>query len=90
MKRQVTQISVHQSSKVLGVFHFLLAALVCMPLAMLAFLLTRKLDYLALVLLPFAYWMLTYGVSAVLAWAYNIAAKNFGGIEYVTAEIERD
>jgi hypothetical protein len=90
MKRQITQISVHQSSKVLGVFHFLLSALICMPLAVLAFLLTRKLEYLALVLIPFAYWLLTYGASAMLAWTYNIAAKNFGGVEYNTAEVEHE
>ncbi len=90
MKKQITQISVHQSSKVVGVFQFLLAALIFMPLAILAFLLTRKLEYLALVLIPFAYWLVVYGFAAIFAWTYNIAAKNFGGIEYNTSEVDSE
>lgn len=88
MKRQITQVSVHQSSKVFGVFHFLLSALICMPLAVLAFLLTRKLEYLSLVLIPFAYWVISYIAGAILAGCYNVAAKNFGGIEYTTHDID--
>ncbi len=88
MKKQITQISVAQSSKVFGLFHFLLSALICMPLAILTFLLTRKLEYLAIALIPFAYWIASYVLGAVIAWTYNIAAKNFGGIEYETAEID--
>lgn len=88
MKKQITQVSVQQSSKVFGLFHFLLAALICMPLAVLAFLLTRKLEYLALVLIPFAYWLVSYGLGALIAWVYNISARNFGGIEYETSDID--
>lgn len=88
MRKQITQISVHQSSKVIGVFQFLLSALIFMPIAILAFLLTRKLEYLALVLIPFGYWVICYGFSALVVWAYNIAAKNFGGIEYNTADVD--
>ncbi len=88
MKKQITQISVHQSSKVFGVFQFLLAALIFMPLAILAFLLTRNLQYLALVLVPFAYWIVCYVFSALVAASYNVAAKNFGGIEYNTADVD--
>jgi hypothetical protein len=88
MKRQITQISVQQSSKVFGVCHFLLSALICMPLAILAFLLTRKLEYLGLVLIPFANWVISYIAGAVIAGVYNVAAKNFGGIEYTTHDID--
>ncbi len=90
MKKQITQISVHQSSKLLGVLHFLLSSLICMPVAILAFLLTRKLEYLSIVLVPFAYWVVTYVAGALFAWAYNVAAKNFGGLEYNTQEVDID
>lgn len=90
MKKQITQISVQQSSKVIGVFQFLLASMIFMPIAILTFLLTRKLEYLAIGLIPFAYWLVVYGFAVVVAWTYNIAAKNFGGVEYNTSEVDSD
>jgi len=88
MKKQITEISVQQSSKLIGVLQFLVTSLICMPLAILAFLMTRKIEWLGIVFIPFAIWVVSYVFSFVLVWGYNIAAKSFGGLEYYTSEVE--
>ncbi len=88
MKKQITFISVHPSSRLLGLLNFLIAAMICTPAAILSFLLTRNVEFLAILLLPFIFWLLGYVLSAMFAWIYNFAAKQCGGFEYYTREVE--
>ncbi len=90
MKKQITYISVHSSSRLLGLLNFLIAAMICTPTAILSFLLTRNVEFLAILLIPFVIWMVGYVFSALFAWIYNFAAKQCGGFEYFTQELEAD
>ena len=90
MKKQVTYISVHPSSRLLGLLYFLISAMVCVPSAILSFLLTRNVELLAILLIPFVFWLLGYVSSAMFAWIYNFAAKQCGGFEYYTREVEAE
>ncbi len=90
MKKQITHICVHTSSRFLGLLNFLIAAMICTPTAILAFLLTRNVEFLAILLIPFVVWLAGYLCSALFAWIYNFAAKQCGGLEYYTQEVEAD
>lgn len=88
MKKQVTYLSVHQVSKLVGLVHFLLAGMLCFPVAILTYLMTRKIEYFTIGLIPFAAWLAGYVLAAMVAGIYNFAARNIGGVEYYTAEVD--
>ena len=88
MKKQLTQVSVASAGKVSGVVHFLLSALVCLPAALLVYLMTHKMENLVIILVPFANWLVGYIIGIAVAACYNAAAKNFGGLEYYTQDAD--
>ena len=90
MKKQVTYISVHTSSRLFGLLNFLIAIMICAPTAILSFLLTRNVEFLAILLIPFVIWILGYSFTALFAWIYNFAARQCGGFEYHTREVEAE
>ena len=82
MKKQITHISIHQSSKVIAFLLFFFTALILIPVAVIAYLFTGELSSFALLLAPFVYLIVAYIAYAIMFWGYNIVASTFGGIEF--------
>src|SRR5262245_45390870 len=84
MRKRITHISVHQTSKTLAsMYVLLLTVLLVIPLALYTMYKGDILPGLAvLILLPAFYWLLFYLSHALFCWIYNIVAKWVGGIEF--------
>lgn len=89
MKKQITHISVHQTSKVFSIIYFLVALIIGL-LAGVYFLVSGELmgvssvfGYIGGVFLAaFLYLIITYILFAISLWFYNFVARSFGGIEF--------
>jgi hypothetical protein len=88
MKKQITHVSVHQSSKVFALLYFIIAALFAIPMGILTVMRHEYSDAWVWVAIPFIYMILTYIVMAILFFLYNRVAAYFGGVEYETVEKE--
>ena len=88
MKKQITHLSVHQVSKVIGFVHFLFVGIFCFPFAILLYLVSHQIEFLGLLVTPFIAWLFTYVGMAVICGLYNFAARSVGGIEYYTTEVD--
>lgn len=84
MKKQITHISIHQSSKVLSVFAVLIMTIFAIiPFALYAFIKgSVLLGLMALFLAPIFYGVLFYLLYTISFWFYNFIAKHLGGIEF--------
>lgn len=82
MRKQISRISVHQSSKVYALLVFLLLALIFIPVGLIALYQGDRQTAFVSFGLPFAYLIISYIMVAVLSFLYNIIAKYFGGVEF--------
>jgi len=89
MKKQITKISVHQSSKVLALLYFVLSAIICIPIGFFGILNGKGEGAIAFFLLPFLYGIATYITFAIICWLYNKIASYFGGIEIGVEEVKK-
>lgn len=88
MKKQLSHISVHQTSKVVAVLYFFMFAVVAIPVGIF-FLATGDVqDGLLAFGVPFLYGILTYIMFAILAFIYNIVASSVGGVEFSSTDVE--
>jgi hypothetical protein len=89
MKKQITHISLNQSSKVFGLVYFILTALYCIPSGV-YLLLTKKYDAaLMLFIFPLFMFLMTYLSSVVVGFIYNKIASFTGGIEFELRDIDQ-
>ena len=96
MKVQITNISGHQTSKVLAITF----AILMLPFSFIAiffFFMTPEMEtnngeqipnfpFLFFALAPLFYGVMFYFMQRLFCWAYNIVAKKVGGFEFETSE----
>lgn len=90
MKRQVSRISIHQTSKVMSLIYFVISAIFCIPMAIFGVLSTGEMESLFMLLAPIFYLVFGYLMIAVFAWVYNLIAASFGGVEFTIQHIEEE
>ncbi len=83
MKKQITHISIHQTSKIIAAAHAILTVLFFVLPAALGFLFQGHIisALSMLVLSPFIIWLLFYVGYVVVFWLYNLLIPYTGGIE---------
>jgi hypothetical protein len=87
MKTQIVEISLFQTSKVLGLMYFFvslpLLILTTLPSLILA---GPRLPTLLLMVMPFVYCLFGFLLTLFAAWVYNRVAARVGGIEFTTRQ----
>lgn len=88
MKKQITNISVHQSSLVLALLQTLISLIIIIIPVFIYDLFHKKwgLGITELIVMPILYFIFTYIVLAVTFFCYNFIAKYKGGIEIEVTE----
>jgi hypothetical protein len=87
MKKQITHISVHQSSKTIGLIYLALLV-VCVPIGLGVLIFDKNHgEGLIIIFLPFFYAIMGYVLSVIGFFIYNQVAKRFGGFEFTVREI---
>lgn len=82
MKKRLANFSVFQTSKVIGIFYFILAAIFFIPYAIYMLMNGDRESALALFIAPFIYAIIGFLFVVLAAWVYNQIANYFGGIEF--------
>lgn len=82
MRKQIVHLSVHQTSKVIGILYFLMIFVFIVPASVILYLQSSDPTYFLLFFYPFLFAILTYISTAITAWFYNLVARSFGGIEF--------
>jgi hypothetical protein len=89
MKKQITQISIHQTAKVFAILYFVIIAIITVPTGIYyAFYLSDMMNAAAMFLAPFFGLILNYILSAIICALYNLIAKAFGGIEITFTDVQ--
>lgn len=87
MKKQLTHISIHQSSKVIAALYFVITV----PLAVIALIAALFGGgfgmAIAALFAPFLYALVGYVIFVILAWVYNFVAARIGGIEVTVTDL---
>jgi len=84
MKIRVNRISIHQSSKTIALFYFVLMVIYCLPLAAYAFYTGQaggSVGAIGFLIAPVIYLPILYLFHVIMFWIYNQVAAAFGGIE---------
>lgn len=82
MLKQITKISIHQSSKIIAIINFLLAFIFVVPLSLFLAYENKSASFFGFLILPFVNLIVSYITCAILFWLYNIVASSFGGIQF--------
>ena len=90
MKKQISRISIHQTSKVISLIYFVVSAVVCIPVGIFGLISTGNMESLFMVIVPVVYLVAGYIMIAVVSWVYNLIAASFGGIELTLQDIEEE
>ena len=88
MKKQIVQVSVVQSAKVMAAVYLVTA----IPVVVLAGLFMSSFmpagaSIAMLIMMPVAYAIGAFVGAAIGAWIYNLVAARIGGFEFTTAEV---
>ena len=88
MKKQIVQVSVVQSAKVMAAVYLITAipVVVLAGLFMSAFM-PAGASIAMLLVMPVAYAIGAFVGAAIGAWIYNLVAARIGGFEFTTAEV---
>jgi hypothetical protein len=81
MRKQISNISIHQTSKVLTVLYVAIG-LIFIPMGVVMILAGQQVVGIVYVLMPFIYGIIGYPLIAAICWLYNMIAKSLGGIEF--------
>jgi hypothetical protein len=88
MKKQIVQVSVVQSAKVMAAVYFVTAIPVVVLAAMfMSAVMPAGVSIAMLIMMPVAYAIGGFVGAAVGAWIYNLVAARIGGFEFTTAEV---
>lgn len=91
MKKQIVQVSILQSAKVMAALYFVISipfALLMMIPAMLSP--APGMSVGMLILMPVFYTVFGFLFSLLGAWVYNLVAARIGGFEFQTVEVGAD
>lgn len=88
MKKQIVNVSVAQSAKVLAVLYMVMSLPVVLVLAAVGAV-SEGIGAALLMLLiaPLAYGLVTFLCTGLVAWLYNVVARRVGGVEFSTTEM---
>jgi hypothetical protein len=94
MRRQIVNVSVHQTSKVISILYFIITIFFIIPFSVFFYLTSEDPSYFGFLVMPFIYLILSYLITAIFCWLYNVVARGFGGIEFelydpYAAEVEQ-
>lgn len=87
MKKQISRISVLQTSKVFAILYFLLSLLFAIPAGIYG-ILAKHDGAFAAFLIPFVYLAAGFVFWLILGALYNFVAKYFGGVEFDVNDVE--
>ena len=88
MKKQIVQVSVVQSAKVMAAVYFVTAIPVVVLAALfMSAVMPAGVSIAMLIMMPVAYAIGAFIGVAVGAWIYNLVAARIGGFEFTTAEV---
>lgn len=90
MKKQISSIAIHQTSKILAILYFVITAIFCIPLGFLALLGGNSQGAIFFFLIPIFYLIGSYIITAIGSWLYNKIADYFGGIEVTVKEVSKE
>lgn len=82
MLKQIVRISVHQTSRIIALIHFILSVIVIIPVALWIYFVSGDPVFFGFLIFPFFNLLVSYIITAFFCWVYNIVAKSFGGIEF--------
>lgn len=88
MRKQISRISIHQSSKLLALMFFVATAIVAIPFSIVSYLMTGNTETLIFLVVPFVYLIFGYIMYAIIFWVYNLVAASFGGLEFEFTDVE--
>jgi hypothetical protein len=88
MKKQIVNISVLQSAKVMAVLYFVLSLPMVVLMGIPALMSGQGMSFGMLILMPVLYTLLGFVFTALGAWVYNIVASKMGGFEFTTSEVD--
>lgn len=88
MIQEVMKLSVHQTSKVVALFNFVMSALIYIPVGIYAIFALGMVEALMSFLFPFIYLVVSYLLVALGCWVYNLIASSFGGIEITLEDVD--
>lgn len=88
MKKQVSSISIKQSSKFMAVMYFIMTAIFLIPLGIFTMIQGEVQAGGILLVLPFVYGIVGFIFFALFAFIYNVIAEMVGGIEVSIKDIE--
>jgi hypothetical protein len=88
MKKQIVNVSVVQSAKVLAVLYMLISLPVLAIMAAIGVFSGNIGSAIAMLVIgPLIYGLVTFLCTGLLAWLYNLAARQVGGLEFSTEEM---
>lgn len=93
MKKQIVQVSILQSSKVMAALYFVISipiALIMLIPTMLAPSPGVGFSLAMVILMPVLYAVFGFLFSLLGAWVYNLIAARIGGFEFQTVEVGND
>ena len=88
MKKQLVQVSVLQSAKVVAALYLVTAIPAALLVGLVTSLTNQAFSLFLLILLPLLYAFFGFVFSVVACWIYNLVASRIGGLEYTSAEVE--
>lgn len=87
MKKQIVNVSLVQSAKVIAMMYVLLSAPIVVLVMVFLSTLVPAVATVFLLLVPLLYGLISFVGVVVAGWLYNLAAGMVGGIEYTTSEV---
>jgi positive regulator of sigma E activity len=87
MKKQVVNVSIAQSSKVIAALYLVISIPIVLILAAVALASGQGASIFFLIFLPLLYAAGAFLGTAFSAWLYNLVARRVGGLEFTTSEI---
>ena len=87
MKKQIVNVSIIQSAKVMAVLYLLLSLPMVLLMAIPAALSDEKIPLGMFIFMPIAYTVFGFLFTVLGAWLYNLVAARIGGFEFTTVEV---
>lgn len=88
MKKQIVNVSVVQSAKVLAVLYMVISLPVLAVMALIGAVSGNIGSAIAMLLVaPLVYGLLTFLCTGLMAWLYNLVARRVGGLEFSTEDM---
>ncbi len=86
MRKQITRVSIYQSSKIMAILACIISALYAIPLGIYELVNHNNDTAIALFLQPLIHFVVSFLTSIIAFFIYNQVTKVFGGLEIETNE----